>query len=113
MPQITPEISNQQSYQSINQIISLWEELVNMQEYINKLVLELRSKFKEKEYAEIKLLLFNKTHDDWVIFKNSKAELDASPYLGFKSYKEVKASSMLESAKSYIKYLESIKDTIK
>ncbi|WP_439505519.1 hypothetical protein [Sediminibacterium sp.] len=84
-----------------------------MQEYINKLVLELRSKFEPKEYAEIKLLLFNKTHDDWVIFKNSKAELDASPYLGLKRYKEVKASSMLESTKSYIQYLELIKDSIK
>jgi hypothetical protein len=84
-----------------------------MQEYINKLVLELRLKFKEKEFAEIKLLLFNKTHDDWVIFKNSKAELDSSEYLGLKSYKAVKASSMLESTKSYIKYLESIRDSFK
>lgn len=92
--------------------INYWEELVNMQEYISKLVLELRSQFEAKEYAEIKLLLFNKTHDDWVIFKNSKAELDAFPYLGLKSYKAVKASSMLESAKSYIKFLESMKESI-
>ncbi len=82
MPKLTPEITNKQSYQSINHIISLWEELVKMQEYINKLVLELRLKFNAVEYAEIKLLLFNKTHDDWVIFKNSKAELDSSQYLG-------------------------------
>lgn len=113
MPQLSPGITNKHSYQSINQIIALWEELVNKQEYINTLLIELRSKFKEKEYAEIKLLLFNKTHDDWVIFKNSKAELDSSEYLGFKRYKEVKASSMLESTKSYIQYLESIKDSIK
>lgn len=113
MPQSTLGIANKHSYQSQNQIITLWEDLVSMQEYINKLVLELRSKFKEKECAEIKLLLFDKTHDDWVIFKNSKAELDSSEYLGLESYKEVKASSKLESTKSYIKYLESIKDSIK
>lgn len=109
MPKTSPKITKKQKVHSISQEITLWEDAVSFQEDLNKLVIELRSGYKSSEYAEIKLLLFNNTHDNWVLYKNLKAELDAAEYIGQPNYKSIKATILLESTKSYIKYLESIR----
>jgi hypothetical protein len=109
MPQTSPRTTEKLKVHSISQEITLWEDVVSLQEDLNKLVIELRSSYKSSEYSEIKLLLFNNTHDNWVLYKNSKAELDAAEYIGLPNYKSIKATSLLESTKSFIKYLESIR----
>jgi len=48
----------------LNQIIALRENLVSLQEDLTKIIFELRSLFQVSEYAEIKLLIFYKTHNN-------------------------------------------------
>lgn len=109
MTQTSPIITKKPKAHSISHGITLWENVVSLQEDLNKLFIVLRSGYKSSEYAEIKILLFNTTNDNWVFYKNSKAELDADEYIGQPNYKTIKATSLLESTKSYIKYLETIR----
>ena len=93
-------------------LIAELELLASVQEDLKKLYTEVKDSYYQSEYAEIKQLLLEKTHNNWIEYKNIKSELDASEYLGLSEYKLVKARSQIESIELHFDYLLKIKATL-
>lgn len=93
-------------------LITELELLTSLLEDLNKLYQEVKDLYSQKDYSEIKQLLLSQTNKNWIEYKNIKAELDASEYLGLPEYKLVKTRSQIESTESYFDYLLKIKATL-